>query len=140
MSRPRAVSWISRRLKNPDLLVEGVDGVPLAAIDELSEEGIALRSSVNTILNSLGKADADRITIEDASDTEKIFAETRFNGDGVITEKSTDDESIKEWIREIIDCYGGETDRSGGPGLSGKMGAARIIGSGGKSRALCDHG
>ena len=32
----------------------------------------------------------------DRSDNEKIFAETQFNGDGIITEASADDETLKE--------------------------------------------
>ena len=48
----------------------------------------------------------------------KYFAGTKFNGDGIITENSSDDEIIKELIRDIIACKGSATDRNGNEGIS----------------------
>ncbi|MEO1279080.1 MAG: hypothetical protein AAFV77_09005, partial [Planctomycetota bacterium] len=43
------------------------------------------------ILTNLGKADATLITAEESADTSRIFAETAFNGDGVVPASSADD-------------------------------------------------
>lgn len=45
------------------------------------------------------------------TDPARIFADTPFNGDGVITELSTDEEFIRAVIRDAIECVGGVADR-----------------------------
>jgi len=113
-----ALAWSDVRLTNPDFLLGREEGLPLSAINEATVEGRRVLASARTILANLGRGDADRITVENASDSEKIFAQTRFNGDGVITAAATDDEELRGWIAAIIDCYGSETDRSGEPGIT----------------------
>ena len=113
-----ALAWAGARLRNPDTLLGKEEGLPLAAIDDATDEGRRVLASARTILDYLGKGDADLVTVEDTCDSGKIFAETRFNGDGVVTAASTDDAALKGWIAAIIDCYGGEPDRSGEPGIT----------------------
>jgi hypothetical protein len=113
-----AMSWVRDRLKDHDLLLSSGDELPLVAINETTEEGGKLLASAMTILESIGKGESDRITLEDVCDTERIFSQTRFNGDGIITPGSTDDEALKGWIARIIDTLGSETDRSGEEGIS----------------------
>ena len=48
----------------------------------------------------------------------KIFADTKFNGDGIITPASTDDEKLKELIENIVKLIGSATDRSGVEGVT----------------------
>ena len=48
--------------------------------------------------------------------TEK-FAETVFNGDGIIIPETAKDDATKQVINDIIACLGSETDRSGKPGI-----------------------
>jgi hypothetical protein len=62
--------------------------------------------------------DKKEITVEETSETLKIFANTKFNGDGIITEFSSDDEIIKILIGDIISCMGSATDLSGKEGIS----------------------
>lgn len=116
-----ALDWVGKRLKRADLVVEGTGAVPLSEIDETTEEGSRLLASAYTILNNLGKAGAGCVTIEDATDTEAIFSRTRFNGDGIVTPFSADDETLAAWITDIIACLGSETDRSGEPGIGGDI-------------------
>jgi len=40
---------------------------------------------------------------EDTADTVKIFAQTKFNGDGLSVE-ATDDDHLKNVIKEIMEC------------------------------------
>jgi hypothetical protein len=113
-----AVAWAGARLKNPDTLLGRDEGLPLAAINDQTAEGRRLLASARTILANLGKEDSSQVTVEDTCDSEKIFAQTPFNGDGVITVDSTDDGALREWIAAIMECYGGETDRSGQLGIT----------------------
>ncbi|MEJ5364155.1 MAG: hypothetical protein WHS86_03555 [Desulfosoma sp.] len=112
-----AVHWAGKLLKNPDELLNGSSGLPLSAIDDGSQEGQRILKSARQILANLGKPDAPVITVEDTADTARIFADTRFNGDGVICPESAEDEETAALIRDIMDCMGSDMDRSGRPGV-----------------------
>jgi hypothetical protein len=113
-----AVKWLTSVIKNPDDLISENQYLPLSAINDNSGEGKILLNSAKQILSNLGKTDADKISVDETSDTVKIFANTKFNGDGIITEDSSDDVSIKKLINEIVQCVGSSTDRNGKPGIS----------------------
>jgi len=113
-----AVKWAGSLLKNADDLTKRSPELSLASIDDDSPEGKKLLDSAKHILKSLGKERAAVITIEDVTDTAKIFAQTKFNGDGIIPPDSSDDPAIRQMIQDIIDCLGPEMDRSGKEGVS----------------------
>ena len=113
-----AVKWATSVLKDPDGLTRGGDALPLAAIDDGTAEGKELLASAKQILANLGKEEAEAITAADTADTAKIFADTRFNGDGIVPAVAAGDEAIKAVIEDIIACVGAEEDRSGAPGVS----------------------
>jgi hypothetical protein len=113
-----AFKWAGSVLKNPDDLLKSPLELPLSAINEASPEGKKLLASAKHILANLGKADAKAITLEDTADTAKIFAQTQFNGDGIIPVESGGDDATKAVINDIIACFGVELDRSGKPGIN----------------------
>jgi len=113
-----AVQWACDCLKNPDDLLKSSPALPLSAINEATPLGKQLLSSARHILGNLGKPDATVITLEDAADTAKIFAQTNFNGDGIVPADAAGDTATKTVIADIIACLGPETDRSGKPGVS----------------------
>jgi hypothetical protein len=113
-----AVKWILSLLKNPDDLLKQAKELPLSAIDENNVEGKKLLASAKQILANIEKSDSSVISVEDTSDTKKIFAKTKFNGDGIITADSTDDPDLKNLINDIIACAGSVMDRSGNHGIS----------------------
>lgn len=86
-----AAKWACGALKNPDDLLRPATTLALGAINDSTDEGKNLLASAKRILSNLGKADAEEITIEDVADTAKIFADTRFNGDGIITPAGAED-------------------------------------------------
>lgn len=113
-----AAKWAGSVLADPADLLEGRDSIPLDSIADTEGEPKMLRASARQILRDLGKADAKEITLEDVRDTAKIFAQTRFNGDGIVPPTSTDDPQVKRAMEEILECVGGEIDRCGAPGIS----------------------
>lgn len=113
-----AVKWIGSVLKNADDLTRRADTLPLAAIAENNPEGGQLLASAKQILVNLGKPEAVSISADDTADTVKIFAQTKFNGDGIIPVAATDDEALQTVITEIMECLGAELDRSGDPGIT----------------------
>ena len=66
----------------------------------------------------LEKDGAAVITPTDTADTEKIFAQTRFNGDGIIPPEAAGDPELAQIITTIMDCCGSDMDRSGQPGIA----------------------
>ncbi len=112
-----ATKWACGCLKNPDDLLKASTALPLAAINDATPEGKQLLSSAREILANLGKKDEGVITAEDTADTAKIFAQTNFNGDGIIHGEVTEDASIRLVLADIMACVGTEMDRSGKPGV-----------------------
>lgn len=112
-----AVKWAGGLLKNPDDLVRGLDPLPLSAINDATPEGKTLLASAKQVLVNLGLKDAANISVHDASDATKIFANTVFNGDGVIIPESATDDATKAVIADIISSVGTVADRSGKPGI-----------------------
>ena len=112
-----ATKWITSVLKDPDILINPQDELPLSAISQENPEGKKLYDCAKQILTNLG-LEKDTISMVDTSDPVKIFAETKLNGDGVVTEKSTDDEDLKSIIKLIGEKAGTAVDRSGEPGIN----------------------
>lgn len=113
-----AVKWLSARLVSLDPLMEGSETLRLASISTSTPEGRSLLASAKRILANLGKASAEAISLADVVDTAKIFAGTRFNGDGIVPAEAADDAATQQVIAEIIAAFGAETDRSGKPGVN----------------------
>ncbi|MGZ3426743.1 MAG: hypothetical protein ACXVCV_08855 [Polyangia bacterium] len=114
-----AVKWAAASLKSADELLKSSDRLLLETIADAD-----LRASAKRILANLGKGDATEITVEDLADTTKIFAETRFNGDGVVPVESGDDEGTRQLLTDIIETHGAVPDRSGKPGVNAEKAAA----------------
>jgi hypothetical protein len=112
-----AVKWACAMLNDTDLLVQGASSLPLSAINDRTPEGQQLLASARQILVNLGKADATTISLEDTSDTTRIFAQTLFNGDGIVPAESADDDATRALIADVVTCFGAEVDRSGKPGV-----------------------
>lgn len=113
-----AVKWICAVINNPDELLKQENQLKLSSIKIENPEGADLLASAKNILKNIGKADQDFITVEETSDTESIFKNSRYNGDGIITEITAKTDDLKTLIVKIIELEGSETDRSGRPGIS----------------------
>jgi hypothetical protein len=112
------VRWLRLVLADPDELVRDGEELRLSAIDYTTPEGARVLASAKRILTNLGRPDGEAILLADTLDTEHIFAATHFNGDGVVPAAAAEDEAIGALIEDIIACMGGETDRSGAPGVT----------------------
>lgn len=113
-----AAKWTCANLKNTDSLLRSAPALPLAEINSETPEGMQLYCSAKQLLANLGKKDAEIITPEDTADTVKIFAQTNFNGDGIIHAEVSEDPAIQLAIKDVIACFGSEPDRSGKPGIN----------------------
>ena len=112
--------WITGALKDADLVLKGADNIDMTQLDLENEAGKKLHGAARQILDNLGK-EGNVISLADTSDIAAIFAKTRFNGDGVITEASTDDADEKAAIAAAVASLGGVADRSGVQGVNADM-------------------
>lgn len=112
------VAWLDDHLKDLGVLKTGADPLPLDQINDQTASGKAVLASARQILKNLGKADAAAISLADVADTARIFAQTKFNGDGVVPVEAAADAALQKVIQEILDTQGAETDRSGKPGVT----------------------
>ncbi len=114
-----AIDWIVSVINNPDDLLQQSHEFPLSAINIQTEQGRLLLDSAKTILKNLGKGSATSLSVEDTSDTQRIFAGTLFNGDGVITEDTVGcNESLLQLFSEVVQYGGSVVDRNGKPGIT----------------------
>lgn len=86
-----ATKWAVSCLRNPDDLLKSSAALPLSSINDSTSEGQQLLASAKQVLANLGKKDAPTITVDDTADTTRIFAQTVFNGDGIVPADSAED-------------------------------------------------
>ena len=112
----KTAQWLTRIVKDAELLLKDSDTLPLDAINTEDPDGARLQASAKQILANLG-LEKDSISLEDTADNVKIFAGTQFNGDGIITPASASDEALSKLI-ETIAAIASAMDRSGVPGIT----------------------
>ena len=112
--------WIMSVLKDKDLILKGDDSIDINHINTDDANGKKLYSSAKQILENLGK-EGTVISLADTADITAIFAKTRFNGDGIITEASSDDAELKATIAAAVTATGGVADRSGAQGVGAEQ-------------------
>jgi len=111
-----AVNWMLSLLKNPDDLLKQSETLSLDALNE-SDEAKNLVLSAKLILKNIGKPDANEISIADTANLENIFANTIFNGDGIISASAANSDSLKDLVQTVINLAGSTQDRSGQDGI-----------------------
>ena len=109
--------WLTGALKDPELLLTRGSEIPFSAFNEENPDGVKLLASAKQILENL-KLEKDSIALEDTADLTKVFADTQFNGDGIITPASADDGDLAALITTIAETIGKATDRSGADGIT----------------------
>ena len=115
-----AANWLTSVIKDKDSILKGNKTLALSNINTDNEAGQKLYSSAKQILANLGK-ETEEIALEDVVDTTKIFASSKFNGDGVITAVSADDEALKALVAKIGEAVGTSADRNGEAGVNAEQ-------------------
>ncbi len=112
--------WLTSVVKDADLIVKGADNIDVELFNKENADGLRLYNSAKQILVNLGN-EGSVISLAETKDYTAIFAKTRFNGDGIITEQSTDDAEEKALIAAIVNAFGGVVDRSGANGANAEL-------------------
>ncbi len=112
-----AAKWLTSVLVSPDLLLKQGSALRLNDISQKTDDGKKIYHSAQEILKNLGLK-KEEIALADIADRTAIFAKTKFNGDGIITAQSTDDEAAQKAIAACIQTIGSACDRSGLDGVT----------------------
>ena len=116
-----AVRELCAALKDPAMVFEAGDEVPLQALDEGSPAGARLAETARQVLASVGRPQAEAVGLADFADPAQLFDPARPNGDGVVPAPLADDAALGEAITLIAATLGPRTDRSGQPGVDEAM-------------------
>ncbi|MFM9926861.1 hypothetical protein VLK31_28010 [Variovorax sp. H27-G14] len=106
-----ACEWVCARLRNPDVLLQGSDVLTLDELDDSNPAGARLREEAHRLLQIQGKPDASTLTLADIADRGELLAAMRFNGDGVVTPETAQDDALRATIEEVIRTHGSVPDR-----------------------------
>ena len=104
-------------LNNPDDLIGENRTLTIDQINRNSEEGRKLYDSAKNALVTLGKKESDPVSVADIESLGQELSKNAFNGDGIITDDSSEEETVKKIINLIIETTGAVDDRSGKPGV-----------------------
>lgn len=113
-----AIDWTAARLTNIDLLTDAPDPLPLSSIRRDTPEGETLYRAARQMLDSLGKPEAETLSVQEMSDRVAILAAMPLNGDGIITAKSTPQPALQAAIEALIAGFGSQQDSSGEAGIT----------------------
>ena len=112
----KTAQWLTRILKDPEILLKEPTELKMEDFNVEDPDGARLQASAKQILANL-KLEKDSIGLEDTADNVRIFADTQFNGDGIITPASADEEPLKALIGTIA-TVASAVDRSGVAGVT----------------------
>lgn len=108
-----AVKWLCTALRDPGLIMEPGDAVPIDGILDP-----ALAASARLLLAGLGKEGGRELNADLVAERQAAFAASPFNGDGVIPPAAADDPAVRQAISDIMDAMGPVPDRGGEAGLN----------------------
>ena len=106
-----ALAWTREVYQDLGRLLEGGDTIPL---DALRDGPVVV--GARRLLANLGKPSAKEISLADATNAEKMFVDTLFNGDGVIPPECAEGD-VRAVIADIMTTHGSVPDLSGKPGI-----------------------
>jgi len=113
-----AICWLFKNLRDLSGVAEGSASLPLDAINTDHDEGKRIHQSASKILDRLGCADADRITLEHIRRIKSTVESTAVSEAGVVLPEAAEDEEIKQFLTDIIAVVGGADHPSGRKGAT----------------------
>lgn len=113
-----AVAWCCEVLHDPALILAPADHIPLAALNTKTAAGQSLHDAAQHLLTLLQRPEAETISLADVTNQQKVLAQARFNGDGIICAKTATDEQQSQLITQITQCLGAVEELSGAKGIN----------------------
>lgn len=103
-----ACAWACAQLHHPDELAQPGDTLNIASINHNTEQGAALANAARRILTLAGQAEPTHIALADVLARSEQLSTMRFNGDGIITTDTAQDDTVaRDAIAHILLTQGG---------------------------------
>ena len=115
-----AVRWCCQRLVDAGVMFQS-EGLSLTMLNVEDDEGKALYTAMQKVLQLSNKSDVDTLFVADLKDKSRLFSPANFNGDGIIVAELSTDDKVKQLLADIVATLGGVTDRSGAVGTDAAM-------------------
>jgi hypothetical protein len=119
-----AVQWVCGVLRDPNLLFEPGDALPLAALDAATPEGQDLVTAAHDVLARVGRPGDTKLVLADLADPARLFPPDQLNGDGIVPAALSPDPAVQALMAYALATVGTQTDRSGQAGVSAETLAA----------------
>jgi hypothetical protein len=113
-----AAKWATSQLKNPELILQPKDGLPLSAIKDDTDRGRELLQAAQLVLSNLGTPQVDTLTVGTFAFPKDYYAAGRINGDGVIAPEAATDADTKKLIEDIAATMGATKGKTGTVGVT----------------------
>ncbi len=108
-----AIAWLDERLESFDPLLAAE---PAARAELSNLKHPQLRETATRISEEAG-SDGKSVTLDHVLEAEKKFDEGALNGDGIVTPKSTADETLSKLVEDVLATHDGVEDRSKAQGV-----------------------
>ena len=108
-----AIAWAKEAFADLSGFFDGKDELSLASLSKKTETGRAVHDAARRILTNLGRPDDDVLHLADVTNVERVFEQTRLNGDGIVPIDAANDEPTRKAIADILEVMGSVRDRSG---------------------------
>ena len=112
-----AIRWLFAVLRDRSGVTARSQSLRLDAIDTEIGEGLRIRNAARKVLDRLGKADTEQVTLEQIRGI-KVQVETMpVSEAGVVLPAAAEDDQIRQFIADVVAATGGAPHPSGARGV-----------------------
>ena len=116
-----AVRWAVAQLRDPEPLVQGSEGLPLAALRAESEEDKAKLACAGRILRFHGRPGATHLTVDEVMAFRRRPNGKELQGDGVILPAAGENAVVQQVLADLVAVTGGQPNAAGVRGVTGEQ-------------------
>lgn len=122
-----AVTWVGQRLIHLNTIKDQNSCLSLSDINTETVEGQKILQTAKSILTNIDKKNAKTISEPDLELSNKLTANSIFNGDGVLPPLPQFGEEEVQFIKDAVNVIGGVQDLSGANGINSEIAKAFIV-------------
>ncbi|HXS18574.1 MAG TPA: hypothetical protein VN764_15355 [Polyangiaceae bacterium] len=114
-----AIAWTNSVLRDIEELSVPDEPLKLSSIDQETDAGKLIHRTARALLKSVGKSSSDTLSPSEVHEALTKFNQEPDNGDGILPETATPDESLKALIKTVLSGVATPSlDRNGQPGVT----------------------
>ncbi len=113
-----AVRWAVAQVRAPDCLLQGANGLPLAALREDTAEGKSNLACAGRILQFHGRPTASHLSVDDVAAFRHRPDGMDLHGDGVILPAAGETGQVRQALADLVAVTGGQPNAAGTRGVT----------------------